>query len=232
MNTVEQAESTPIENSDQTIAEYLQANPDFFERNAGLLVDLQLPHSTGGAAISLVERQVSVLRARNEQIETKLRDFMQVAQSNDEIANKIHELAILLMRSNDRTAVLTTLEEQLRTTFNADRPVLVLFDEDKTDNNDGPFVRQVSRKHPSTGPFKTFLQASQARCGTVRDAQRAFLFGAEDVEVGSVALIPLGENAEIGFLAIGCRDPDHFHPGKSIDFLTRIGELVAAALAR
>lgn len=232
MNTVEQAESPLVENSDATIAEYLQANPDFFARNSELLADLLLPHSTGGAAISLIERQVSVLRGRNEQVETKLRDFMQVAQSNDEIVNKIHELAILLILAGERTAVIATLEEQLRTTFNADCPILVLFDEDDADNDKGRFVRRINRKDPSTGPFKTFLQASKARCGTVRDAQRAFLFGEEDVEVGSVALIPLGERSETGFLAIGCRDPDHFHPGKSIDFLTRIGELVAAALTR
>lgn len=236
MNTVEQAESTPVEHNDEAIAEYLQANPDFFTRNSELLADLQLPHSTGGAAISLIERQVSVLRGRNEQIEAKLRDFMQVAQSNDEIANNIHALAVLLMRtglmrSGDCGAVVATLEEQLRTTFKADRPVLVLFDEAAGDNGDGQFLRRISRKHPSIGPFRTFLQASQARCGTVRDTQRDFLFGEADVEVGSVALIPLGECCEIGFLAIGCRDPDHFHPGKSIDFLTRIGELVAAALA-
>ena len=98
--------------------------------------------------------------------------------------------------------------------------------------DDGPFLRQINRDDPSIGPFKTFLQAGQARCGAMRDTQRAFLFGAQDVEVGSVALIPLGEQCEVGFLAIGCRDPDHFHPGKSIDFLTRIGELVAAALTR
>jgi len=232
MNTVEHAESTPVEHNDEAVAEYLQANPDFFARNSELLADLQLPHSPGGAAISLIERQVSVLRGRNEQLETKMRDFMQVAKSNDDIANNIHALAILLMSAGERDAVIAILEEQLRTIFNADRPVLVLFEKDANDDIDKPFLRQIDREHSSTGPFKTFLQAGKARCGTVRDAQRAFLFGMDDVEVGSVALIPLGEHCEIGFLAIGCRDPDHFHPGKSIDFLTRIGELIAAALAR
>lgn len=231
MNTVEQAESTLVEHSDEAIAEYLQANPDFFTRNSAMLADLQLAHSTGGATISLIERQVSMLRGRNEQIETKLRDFMQVAQSNDEIAGKIHELAVLLICAGDQAEVIVTLEEQLRTTFRADRPVLVLFDDTITDD-EGPFLRRVNREHESVGTFKTFLEASQARCGTVRDAQRTFLFGAQDVEVGSVALIPLGDQCTVGFLAIGSRDPDHFHPGKSIDFLTRIGELVAAALTR
>jgi uncharacterized protein YigA (DUF484 family) len=43
-------------------------------------------------------------------------------------------------------------------------------------------------------------------------------------------MVPLGEAAKLGFLAIGSRDPDHFHPGKRMDFLSRIGELIAVAL--
>jgi len=36
----------------------------------------------------------------------------------------------------------------------------------------------------------------------------------------------------MGFLAIGSGDADRFHPGMSIDFLSRLGELVAEALNR
>jgi uncharacterized protein YigA (DUF484 family) len=44
-------------------------------------------------------------------------------------------------------------------------------------------------------------------------------------------MVPLGKDAALGFLVIGSRDPDHFHPGKRMDFLSRLGELVAVALA-
>ncbi len=47
-----------------------------------------------------------------------------------------------------------------------------------------------------------------------------------------MALVPLGKKAEIGFLAIGSVDADRFHPGMSIDFLARVGDLVAGALKR
>jgi uncharacterized protein YigA (DUF484 family) len=66
----------------------------------------------------------------------------------------------------------------------------------------------------------------------VRDSQRSFLFHDDSDEIGSLALVPLGENAQIGFLAIGSADADRFHPGMSIDFLARVGDLVAGALAR
>ena len=29
---------------------------------------------------------------------------------------------------------------------------------------------------------------------------------------------------------IGSRDPDHFHPGKRMDFLARLGEVLAVAI--
>ena len=47
-----------------------------------------------------------------------------------------------------------------------------------------------------------------------------------------MALLPLGKSVDLGFLAIGSRDSDHFHPGKSIDFLSRLGDLVSCALRR
>ena len=81
-------------------------------------------------------------------------------------------------------------------------------------------------------PFETFLGSKRPRCGQVRDAQKSFLFRGDADEVGSVALVPLGNKSEIGFLAIGSHDADRFHPGMSSDFLARVGDLVAAALQR
>jgi uncharacterized protein YigA (DUF484 family) len=64
----------------------------------------------------------------------------------------------------------------------------------------------------------------------LRDRQKEVLFPRDADSIVSAAMVPLGEAAKIGFLAIGSRDPDHFHPGKRMDFLGRIGELIAVAL--
>jgi uncharacterized protein YigA (DUF484 family) len=231
MSTVERAKTDIAENNEDGIADYLQAHPDFFERYTGLLATLQLPHSTGGAAISLVERQVAVLRQQNQNLEQKLGDLVEVARGNDVLAEKIHSLALLLFSANGRDEVVDVLERQLLIAFGADQAMLVLFDDTgKAADYDGRFLRQIKRDDAALGPFKTFLKASTARCGTVRDTQRDFLFGTDNIEIGSVALIPLGPESDLGFLAIGSHSADHFHPGKSIDFLTRLGELVACVL--
>ena len=49
--------------SAQEVASYLKANPEFFIKQEDLLADLSLPHKSG-KAISLLERQVTILRDR------------------------------------------------------------------------------------------------------------------------------------------------------------------------
>ena len=62
--------------TDAKVADYLQTHPDFFERNAALLAKLRLPHLRDATAtVSLVERQVEVLRERSQTLERKLKEL-------------------------------------------------------------------------------------------------------------------------------------------------------------
>ena len=115
--------------------------------------------------------------------------------------------------------------------------VLVLFHDPEafSDIDAGRFFMAIRRDDASLKPFATFLGGNGPRCGQARDSQMEFLFRDDAQEIGSVALVPLGNKAEIGFLAIGSNDADRFHPDMSIlsiDFLARIGDLVAVALKR
>lgn len=219
--------------SETAVHDYLSENPDFFERHATLLGSLTLPHIAGGA-VSLVERQVSVLRQKDIKLERKFKELIDVARANDILAKKIHHLALRLMSSADLPEVLAIVEETLRTDFGADQAIMVLFGNPEIFENlrGGRFFLPIEREDDSVRAFDTFLNGSGPRCGQVRDSQRDFLFGKETDEIGSVALIPLGHKAVSGFLAVGSSDANRFHPGMSTDFLTRIGELVAEALKR
>ena len=219
--------------SEQSVREYLEANPDFFERHGALLSSLSVPHGSG-EAISLVERQVSMLRQKELKLERQLKDLIEVARANDTLVAKIHELTLQLIASKDLKATIAAVERAMRSGFAADQSVLVLFGDPTMfeDIDLGRFFRVIPRDHDELKPFDTFLNGSGPRCGQVRDSQRNFLFHADSDEIGSVALIPLGHAAQIGFLAVGSADADRFHPGMSIDFLARVGDLVAGALGR
>jgi uncharacterized protein YigA (DUF484 family) len=219
--------------SEEAVCDYLEANPDFFERNSSLLSSLSVPHGSG-EAVSLVERQISMLRQKEIKMQRQLNDLIDVARANDTLAAKIHELGLQLLGAKELSATVSAVETGMRSGFGADHSILVLFADPTLfeDVDAGRFFRALPRESSELKPFETFLEGNGPRCGQVRDSQRSFLFQDDSEEIGSVALVPLGENDEIGYLAIGSNDADRFHPGMSIDFLARVGDLVAGALAR
>jgi len=233
MSTQAKPEYVEEELTEETVSGYLAAHPDFFERNPKLLSKLRIPHETGGT-VSLVERQVSMLRQKEVKLERQLKELIHVARDNDALVAKIHKLALHLLAADSLHATVAAVEEAMRSGFGADQAVLVLFgNPDGFDDVDvGRFFRAILREDESLRPFATFLKGSGPRCGQIRDAQRNFLFKADADDIGSVALVPLGSKASIGFLAIGSVDAKRFHPGMSIDFLTRVGDLISGALRR
>ena len=156
--------------SDDDIAEYLRRHPDFFDRHAGLLMDLKVAHEPGGAAISLVERQVTVLRQRSKELELQLKDLVAVARLNDALVGKIHELSMQLMTAKGFAARVEMLETCLREEFRAERAVVVLFSipDDGTPAGKG-FLKIVER---SDAALKPFSRPSCSRTTRGRSAPR------------------------------------------------------------
>src|SRR3984957_18740547 len=114
--------------NDANVAEYLQTYPDFFERNGALLAKLRLPHlRDSSATVSLVERQVEVLRDRNQALERKLTELVGVARANDALADRIHRLSQRLIRGRSLLETINALETSLREDFDARDSVLLLF---------------------------------------------------------------------------------------------------------
>jgi uncharacterized protein YigA (DUF484 family) len=211
------------------IADYLAKHPDFFERHADLLIRMRLPHAPSGATISLVERQISMLRQKNDKLQRNLKDLVAVARQNDVIVANIHRLGIGFLRASSRHARIEQLETSLREDFGAHRAIVVLF-EQPDEAGHASFIRYANRDDPELQPFSTFLNSGKTRCGLLRDKQKQYLFGEEGDMLGSAAMVPLGERASRGFLLIGNRSKDHFNPGGQTDFLERLGELVTTAI--
>jgi uncharacterized protein YigA (DUF484 family) len=217
--------------SESDVANYLLSHPDFFERHLPLLRRMQIPHQSGGSTISLVERQVAVLRQRNDELEGRLTELVEVAKANNKLVDHIHELAVAFIRTSGSDARLEVLESALREKFNAERAVLVLFTSHAHPEATRPgFVKLVDRDDPLLKSFSTFLRSARARCGPLRDRQKEFLFDHEADSIASAAMVPIGEGAKYGFLTVGSKDPNQFHPGQRVDFLGRLGELVEIAL--
>jgi uncharacterized protein YigA (DUF484 family) len=223
------------------IADYLQGNPDFFERHATLLTKLKLPHNRGTSAISLVERQVAALRDKNEKLETRLLELIEVARGNDVLAAKIHRLACRLVHAKNASGVMDALEASLREDFGASEWLLLVTAEGHAELSklNSRHLRLLRAGAAELKMFETLFESGRPRCGQIRDSQRDYLFGAGTVEIGSAALVPLGIKAGdkpagkhfgAALLAIGSPDAERFHPTMSTEFLARIGDLVSEAI--
>jgi len=218
--------------AEDQIAEHLIAHPEFFERHPGVLARLQLPHQRGSAAISLVERQVLVLREKHAALELKMRELIENGRANDAIADRMHRLTRRLLRARDFNAVIAGLETSLREDFGASRWVILIVEPSlgQLASRASAHLRVVAHGSPELKIFETFFQSARPRSGQIRDTQRDYLFGADGSQVGSTVLIPLGERASLGLLAIASHDTERYLPTMSTDFLVRIGEIVSEAI--
>src|SRR5689334_25425686 len=111
---------------EERIERYLALNPDFFERHQQLLSRMRLPHMRTGSTVSLVERQVEVLRDQKSDADRRLAEFIAVARANDGLAERIHRFTRRLLRAPSAVAALTSLEASLREDFDAFHSVLLL----------------------------------------------------------------------------------------------------------
>ena len=231
MSTREARGIQPQQSEEETVAHYLQQNPEFFENHLPLLARLRLPHARGSSTISLVERQVEVLRERHTALEQKLADFVTVARANDAVAEKLHRFTRRLLRAQTRQSAIEQLEASLREDFDSFHSVLVLIGEHEAAEPQR-FVRSASPDDVNLKSFESLFTSGKPRCGQARDSQREFLFAADAPDIGSVALVPLGDHGSLGLLALGSTDRDRFHPGMSTDFLARLADLISDVLSR
>jgi uncharacterized protein YigA (DUF484 family) len=219
---------------EERIERYLTLNPDFFERHQALLARIRLPHMRTGSTVSLVERQVEVLREQKTDADRRLAEFVAVARANDQLAERIHRFTRRMLRAGSAAAALGALEASLREDFDAFHSVLLLTApiDSLRDLELGTFLRRLAADDSNFRTFDALLATGKPRCGQVRDSQRDFLFGPEAASIGSVALVPLGEAGSLGLLALGSAERERFHPGMSTEFLKRMSELITDALSR
>ncbi|MGB9429156.1 MAG: DUF484 family protein [Gammaproteobacteria bacterium] len=218
-------DSTEIET---TVTDYLATHPDFFEDHTEVLTRLKVPHPSGHA-VSLIERQVEVLRQQHRQMERKLVDLIEVARGNDALIERIHRLAVALLEGQTLAERLYSVQEELRNRFGADEVSLFLIKDPSADLDAGP-ARWLKPDDAGLEQFREFLKAGKPYVGRLRAPQLEFLFGEQAERIASIALMPLGDHGKLGILAVGSHEADRFGPTLGTAFLARIGELVAAAI--
>ncbi len=215
--------------TDLELITLLRDNPDILQRHPELLIVLEVPHQSG-AAVSLIERQVDVLRQQNRTLENRLRELMDVARDNERLANSRHRLAINLLAARDLDDVISIVLSALTDELAADYAVIKLFSDDKEciDQSSDLFV---DKSDESLKAFKTMLEHKNTVCGKSTQEQKRFLFNENAENIKSVAIIPLVAGANLGLIGLGANNIERFKSSMGTDFLSQIGDLVSASIA-
>ncbi|MCK4834698.1 MAG: DUF484 family protein [Gammaproteobacteria bacterium] len=215
--------------TDLQLISLLRENPDILERHPELVAVLEVAHQSGGA-VSLIERQVAVLRQKIQAQENRLRELMDVARDNERLAETSHRLAVDLLATHDVDDVVSIVLDTFRAELSADHAVVKLFTEDADliERSAGLFV---DVNDDALKAFKTMLQHKNTVCGKSTEEQKAYLFAENAERIKSVAIIPLIAGANLGLIGLGADNTQRFNSSMGTDFLSQVGELISASLA-
>ena len=217
----------PVDNSQAaTVAAYLQEHPDFFSQREELLLSLRIPHQRGDT-ISLVERQLELLRSRNIEMRHRLSQLMDVARDNDRLFEKTRRLNLALMDATSLEELVIAVEDSLRQDFQVPFVSLILFNDSAM-----PVGRWVTAAQAQEA-IGGLLSEGKSICGTLREHELDFLFGEEQrKQIGSTAVVALAHQGVHGVLAIASRDPQHYKSSVGTLFLSYIAEVLGRVLPR
>lgn len=208
------------------VAEFIRANPGIFNLYPDLLTAVQLPNPHGGHAVSITERQVLALREKNNALETKLAELIRFGEENDQLGGRVHQLACRLIAAPDVEAVLNTLYLQLLDQFAVPHVAVRLW---------GVADTADSKEYlPVAHEIRDFVHAMrEPYCGNHPVYETGSWFDEVAPSLKSFAMLPLVHDGEaFGAIVLASDDAERFYPEMGTLYLSRIGDMASAAMAR
>lgn len=207
---------------------FLKANPDFLARHPELLDRLELRHASGGA-VSLIERQVEILRGKAARLEERLRILLEAARENESRAANVHRLARSLIRAPTLAATVTALRKCLREDFNVDE-CWIGVSAGALKRHDIEGLHVIEPNGPVARAFENFFRTRLLECGPLDEPRARLLFPQAKALPASAAIVPLEKEKDLGMLVLASADAQRFQPRQGRLFLDMTADLVSAAV--
>jgi len=212
----------------QQVSDYLLSHPDFLLRHEEVLCSLELPHRSG-SAVSLVERQVSLLRERNIDSRQRLNRLLDTARENDELFSKTRHLILALLEAETLDRLAHSMATSIRREFDIDHCRLLLIEDEQLHWPAG--AERIARTDAEAS-LSGIMRMGKPVAGPLRPAQREALFGPAAERVQSALVVSVGPGTPMAMLAVGSHDPQRFHTEMGTLFMEFIGDALARLLPR
>jgi uncharacterized protein YigA (DUF484 family) len=210
--------------NDELVREYLKDHDDFLQRNPDMLDYLHISHASG-SAVSLVEKQVGVLRERNIDMRHRLNTLTANARDNDKLYEQTRGLLLQLLEADSVDALYNGFMRSMSEDFKVEHATMILFGE-----GDAGDCRMETRDSAKI-EIGALLKGKKAVCGALREDELSYLFPNAS-GVGSAALMPLSNGEQLGLLAVGSSDGNRYNSAMGTLFLSHIAEVIVRLLPR
>jgi len=217
--------STDTGLNDEIVREYLKNHDDFLQRHPDMLDYLHISHASG-SAVSLVEKQASVLRERNTELRKQLKSLTANARDNDALFAQTRALVLKLLEADSLEDLYQGFMTSLANDFDVEHACMILYGE--APGSDGFRTETEETVKARIGGL---FRGHKSVCGTLRKEELEFLFP-EGNGVGSAALAPLGDTEPRGLIAVGSSDANRYHSKVDTLFLTHIADVMVKLMAR
>ena len=196
----------------KAVEAFLRAHPNFLQDRPGLLAVLNLPHG-GEGAVSLVERQVSVLRERNIASRQKLAELSDISRENDRLLDATRNTILALLAGENRADLSRIWLDQVTGTFKAEMGALVWLDGSSDSAEEALITDRLVRQ-------------SSGFSGVLRPEEMQAVFGTAATE-GSAALVAIRSGEDhIGVLGVVSHDTQRYRPEDGTLFLDYLAEVI------
>lgn len=202
---------------------FLKNNLDFFMDREDMLADLRIPHSSG-KAVSLVEKQMSILRERNTELRHRLGDLIDNARENDKLFGHTRRLILTLLDCKNLSQAVDAIYSSFKNDFGIEKTQLILFNDNSISRARNESLSQAQIH------IGKYLKARQTIGGGIGEQERQFLFKEDAPQVQSAALAVLAYGDVYGVLAIGNQSSNYYESSKGTLFLSYIAEVLSRAL--
>jgi uncharacterized protein YigA (DUF484 family) len=225
---VEAYDKNSVDLTPEQVAAYLRLHPDFFSKRPDLLTDIEVAHPAGGA-VSLLERQVAILRDRNMDMRHRLNSLLENARTNDRLFEQTKQLVLHLLEAQTLDQIVDTFINSLQNDFQIDFANIVLIGNPLAHR--GVRARVVSLPE-ARAQIDGLLKSSKAVCGVLRPEEVQFLFPDHVRQIGSAAVVPLAFGNPLGVLAIASTDANYFRSSMGTLVLGYIAEVLNRLLPK
>ncbi len=212
---------------EDNVVQYLRSHKDFFLKHTDLLAEIDLPHHSG-QAVSLVEKQVSILRERNIEMRQRLSNLLDNARENDRLFDRTKRLVLALLECRTLEEFVSALYYSFNNEFNIHYTRLILFGSNGVNVGDA----RLESMQTARQAIGERLKNGKAVSGGIDIKEMQFLFDNDAQNIGSAAMVVLTRGDILGVLAIGNQDPSYYHSSMGTLFLGYIGEVLNRLLPK